>query len=103
VRVSVAGGAEEAIPRSGNYRLIASLSPSAVAPDGRIAVRVVSGDNWFWPAAILDPRTGVLTPLPSVQDLDMPRPAWGADGRLVSLALPWKSALWRFRPVTAQP
>jgi hypothetical protein len=100
VRVPVTGGKEEPIPWTSNLRLIESLSPGAVAPDGRIAVRVVSNDNWFWPAAILDPRSGALTQLPvSVQDLDMPAPAWTSDGRLVSLALPWKSAIWRFRPV----
>ena len=103
VRVPIAGGTEQPIPWSSKLRLISSLSPSAVAPDGRIAVRVVSDDSWFWPAAILDPRSGALTQLPGVRDLDMPAPAWGSDGRLVSPAVGWKSAIWRFRPVTRTP
>jgi hypothetical protein len=73
VRVPIAGGAEEPMSWSSNLRLISQLSPSAVGPDGRIAVRVVSNDSWFWPAPILDPRSGALTQIPGVQDLDMPR------------------------------
>ena len=102
VRVPIAGGAETPVPWTSDLRLIESLSPGAVAEDGRIAVRVVSKDNWFWPAAILDPRTGALTQIPALHDFDMPFPAWDRDGRLVSLALPWKSALWRFRQADRQ-
>ena len=101
VRVPAGGGAEQAIPMPSGVRLFTDLSPSAVALDGRIAVRIVPKDSWFWPAAVLDPRSGGLTQLPGVRDLDMPKPAWGADGRLVSLAQPERSSLWRFRPVTA--
>ena len=101
VRVPVGGGEEQAIPTPSGVRLFTELSPSAVAPDGRIAVRIVAADSWFWPAAILDPRTGGLTQLPGVRDLDMVKAAWGADGRLVSVVLPVRSSLWRFRPVTA--
>ena len=99
VRVPIAGGAEQAIPVPSDLRLYTDLSSSAVAPDGRIAVRMVPKDSWFWPAAILDPRSGAITQLPGVRDLDMPAPAWGPDGRLVSLAQPERSALWRFRAI----
>ena len=99
VRVPIAGGADEEIAVSRDRRLIADLSPSAVGPDGRIVVRVVAADSWFWPAAILDPRSGALTEIPGARDRDMDRPAWSPDGRLVSLALPMRSSLWRFRPV----
>jgi hypothetical protein len=33
------------------------IVPNAVGADGRFVVRVAH--NWFWPAAVLDPRTGL--------------------------------------------
>jgi hypothetical protein len=101
VRVPPSGGAEQPISMPNGLRLIADLSSGAVAPDGRIAVRYAPKDNWFWPTAILDPRSGKLTELPGVRDLDMNHASWASDGRLVSVALPERSALWRFRPVSS--
>ena len=66
---------------------------------GELLSESVQKDSWFWPAAVLDPRSGGLIQLPGVGDLDMPKAAWGADGRLVSLAQPTRSSLWRFRQV----
>ena len=55
----------------------------------------------FGAAAILDPRSGELSQVPGASDLDMVKAGWGRDGRLVSLALPERSSLWRFRQVNA--
>jgi hypothetical protein len=58
VRVSLTGGPDAVIPLDPQTQLRlapSGLTPNAVAPDGRVAVRVVSKDVWFWPAAILDP------------------------------------------------
>jgi eukaryotic-like serine/threonine-protein kinase len=74
------------------------LAPNAVAPDGRILVEVVSRASWFWPAAILDPKTGRLTIIPPGLAYDMTSAGWDAQGRVVTVALGLESSLWRFRP-----
>jgi dipeptidyl aminopeptidase/acylaminoacyl peptidase len=102
VRLAQAGGAEKAIPMPSGLKLLHDFSSGAVASDGRIAVQLAPKDSWFWPAAILDPRSGKITQLPVLREFDMPYPAWGPDGRLVSLALPFRSALWRFSPVAGE-
>ena len=75
-----------------------NLAPNAVAPDGRILVEVVSRSSWFWPAAILDPRTGRLAIVPPGLAYDMAGAGWDAQGRVVTIALAVESSLWRFRP-----
>jgi len=97
VRLPVGGGDATPIEWQGDPIFI-DLSPSAVAPDGRIAVRVVPKDSWFWPTAILDPRRGVLSPIPGVREIDMLSAAWTSDGRVVAFAVPFRSSLWRFQP-----
>jgi eukaryotic-like serine/threonine-protein kinase len=74
------------------------LAPNAVAPDGRILVEVVSRASWFWPAAILDPKTGRLSIIPPGLAYDMVSAGWDAQGRVVTVALGLESSLWRFRP-----
>jgi sugar lactone lactonase YvrE len=74
------------------------LAPNAVAPDGRILVEVVSRASWFWPAAILDPKTGRLTVVPPGVAYDMTFAGWDSQGRVVTVALGLESSLWRFRP-----
>lgn len=97
----MSGGREQPIPIAGDLRLTQDrLSPSAIAADGRIAVRVGWKDSWFWPAAVLDPRTGEVTPISKSIDLDMMSPGWTPDGRIVALGLPTQSTMWRFRPQT---
>jgi eukaryotic-like serine/threonine-protein kinase len=75
-----------------------TLAPNAVAPDGRILVEVVSRASWFWPAAILDPKTGRLAIIPPGLAYDMTLAGWDAQGRVVTVALGLESSLWRFRP-----
>ena len=75
-----------------------ALAPNAVAPDGRILVEVVSRASWFWPAAILDPKTGGLAIIPPGLTYDMVAAGWDAQGRVVTVALGLEASLWRFRP-----
>jgi hypothetical protein len=96
IRYSLSDGAEQRIPNSGRYPLSGGpLGPAAIGPDGRIAVRVSPLDSWFWPAAILDPRTGEME-LATEVEADMISPGWDDQGRFVTSALFFRSSLWRF-------
>ncbi|HXJ55866.1 MAG TPA: hypothetical protein VNU68_04300 [Verrucomicrobiae bacterium] len=50
---------------------------------------------WFWPAAIIDPRTGEME-LAAQIEADMVTPGWDDEGRLITSALFVCSSLWRF-------
>src|SRR5207253_5631861 len=100
IRVRVTGGQEEEIKLPQNLRLALDLAPNAVAKDGRIALRLVLPDSWFWGAAIFDPRTGRVEKVPGGDQADMLSPGWDSEGRLVTAALLMRSSLWRFSPET---
>ena len=103
IRVPLDGGAESEIAVTSALRVAAgsSLSSNAVGVDGRIVVQVAPPSSWFWPAAILDPKTGKLDVLPPGVSYDM-RGGWSSDGHVVYYSLGLESTLWRFRPVTAK-
>jgi hypothetical protein len=98
-RVPLDGGREQEIPVRGDLRLAPfPMHPGGVGPDGRIVIGVVSPSAWFWPAAILDPKTGKLELTPSGLTYDMTS-QWTADGSIVSSALPLEARLWRLVPI----
>jgi hypothetical protein len=98
VRVSLGSGDEQPIQIVGHARVapVWGLGPSAIAADGRMAVRVSSPESWFWPIGILDPRSGQIDFIPD-RDADMLAPAWTADGDIVTTAMGFRSSIWRFR------
>jgi eukaryotic-like serine/threonine-protein kinase len=100
VRVPLAGGIEEPIVLNSSVRLSggSNLAPNAVAPDGRIIHRIVSADSWFWPAAVIDPRTGTVDVVPPGFNIDMNTPGWTRDGKIVMQALFMRSILWQLKP-----
>ena len=101
VRVPLAGGPEVPVPVENGVRLVSGLSapgPNAVVKDGRIAVQVAIGASWFWPAGLLDPRTGRVQVLQIGYPADMPGPSWTPDGKIVMIAEPLRSSLWKFQP-----
>jgi hypothetical protein len=90
------------IPLADDARLVSSgapVSPNAVGKDGRILLQVANGSSWFWPAGILDPQTGRMQVLRIGYPADMPSPGWSSDGKIVLVAEPLRSSLWRFRAV----
>ncbi len=100
VRVPLAGGPERPVRVEGDARLVSGhnpLGPTAVARDGRILVQVQVGSSWFWPAGVLDPNTGRVSILKIGYPADMPAPGWTAEGKVVVVAKPFRSSLWRFR------
>jgi eukaryotic-like serine/threonine-protein kinase len=99
LHVPLDGTAPHELSIAGNMPIAPiALAPNAVAPDGRILVEVVSRASWFWPAAILDPKTGRLSIIPPGLAYDMVSAGWDAQGRVVTVALGLESSLWRFRP-----
>jgi hypothetical protein len=105
-RIPLAGGAQEPILFMGNLRLApAPLSSNAVAPDGRIAVTVVSADSWFRGIGILDPVTASLERVPVSFDGDLQSPAWARDGSgsLLGMGVSVRANLWQFQPRDGSP
>ena len=98
VRVPVDGGAAQDIPVRSPLPIASNLlNPNAVGPDGRIALEVGSPGLFFWPPAILDPKTGSLTIVPATAANDG-YAGWDAHGQIVTTAKAIESTLWRFRP-----
>ncbi len=96
--VPLAGGPDRPIPFQSSLRLATTpIAPGAVGPDGRIAVTVTSKDSWFWGAAVLDPATGAVTPVPLGFEGDVQFPTFARDGSLRAVGVGTRSALWRFR------
>jgi tRNA A-37 threonylcarbamoyl transferase component Bud32 len=99
LHVPLDGTAPHEIPVRGDLPIAPlGLAPNAVAPDGRILVEVVSRASWFWPAAILDPKTGRLAIVPPGQAYDVTSAGWDAQGRVMTVVLGLDASLWRFRP-----
>jgi hypothetical protein len=99
LHVPLDGSAPHEIPIRGDMPIApTTLAPNAVAPDGRIVVEVVSRASWFWPAAILDPKTGRLAIIPPGLAYDMFSAGWDAQGRVVTVALGLEASIWRVRP-----
>lgn len=100
VRVPLSGGPDQPISTDSAHRLAPSpWGIGAIGKDGRLAVRLAPKDSWFWPAAILDPRTGKIETIPAGFDADMAYPAWDRQGRLVTSASTLSASLWRLRPI----
>jgi serine/threonine protein kinase len=102
VRMTLSGTVVRPIQVTGDIHLAAGsgqLSPTAVARDGRILVAAVSGSLWTWPAGILNPDTGAIQILKLGYPADAFSPGWSPDGKVVMMANPIRSSLWRFRRV----
>jgi hypothetical protein len=74
-----------------------SLSPSAVAPDGRILVQVNEPHVWFYRMAAVDPHTGRLDLIPVDYDGDVWYPGWTPDGKIIGVGMQYSAGLWRVR------
>ncbi|HEV2423934.1 MAG TPA: protein kinase [Terriglobia bacterium] len=97
LRVPVSGGAEQPIPIVSDLPLApVQLSPNAIGKDGRVLLSVAAPG--FVGAGFLDPRSGKLEKIPLTFTGDVLAPGWLGDGRVLSGAWPFRSALWRFRP-----
>ena len=97
-RTDLNGTSELPLPFQSPLRLAnLPLSPSAVGPDGRIALTVTSSDSWFREAALLDPVSGAVEKIPVAFEGDLFFPAWSKDGTLLGMGVSIRSSLWRFK------
>jgi len=97
IRVPLDGSREQEIPRGETGRPASSLTPNAIARDGRI-LTPMGGSTWNWPAGILDPSTGRYTRIPLDRDVDYHALAWAPEGHIVALASGAETTIWRFTP-----
>ena len=100
VRMKASGGEVQLIPLQGDLRLIPRpLVPGAVR-QGRLVLGVASVDSWFWHAATVDLKTGVVTKLAEKNPSDFHFATWRADGAAIGFGYGLDTTLWRF---TSQP
>jgi eukaryotic-like serine/threonine-protein kinase len=100
VKMPLTGAPVRPIPLAGDVHLVSdgALSATAVGKDGRILVQAAAGSMWTWPVGLLNPETGSVQILKFPYPADMPTPGWSPDGKVVVVAEPIRSSLWRFRP-----
>lgn len=92
---------------AGDWRVyglgVSNLMGHAVAFDGRLVIRTMPPASWMFPIGILDARTGgPIVAFLDPRDTDMWSAGWDRAGRIVALASPIRSELWRFRPAPAR-
>ena len=65
---------------------------------------LASADSWFWHAATIDLKTGVVTKLTDVNPSDFHLATWSADGVPIGFGYGLNTSLWRFsrQPVQVQ-
>jgi hypothetical protein len=98
VRAPVAGGPDTPIPVPPELRVAPILlQANAVGKDGRILAQLASPASWFWPAGLVDPRTGRAQVIQVGYDADVDG-GWTPDGKLLLDAAALRVSLWRFRP-----
>jgi eukaryotic-like serine/threonine-protein kinase len=100
VRMKPSGGAVEEIPIRGDLRLTPRPLLSGAVRQGRLALAVASADSWFWHAAILDLKTGVVTKLAETNPSDFHFVTWRSDGVPIGFGYGLDTRLWKF---TARP
>jgi hypothetical protein len=98
VRMKPAGGDVTDIPMHGSWRIVQRpLVPGAIR-QGRMLLPVASTDSWFWHAALLDLKTGSVTPLVERTPSDFHFVTWRADGVPIGFGFGLETRLWRFTP-----
>ena len=108
IRVAPGEGRDSPLPvESSEWRLADTNSQSftggAVAADGRGVARIAGPGSAYWPVGVFDTRSGGTVALPAdPTQFDMYSASWDREGRLVMLAHPFRSELWRFRPEPAE-
>jgi eukaryotic-like serine/threonine-protein kinase len=98
VKVSAAGGKPEMLHvENGQWIAPVPTGARALTRDGKMLVSVSPADSWFYRVGVLDVATGRLTPVRVTYAGDTLSGNWTADGRVISVGLPLKSHVWRFR------
>jgi Tol biopolymer transport system component len=82
-----------------NSQSIAPVSVGArsLNRDGKMLINVSPRDSWFYRLVVLDLATGHVTPMKVTYSGDTISGNWTADGHVLSVGLPLRSHIWRFR------
>lgn len=73
------------------------LGTAAVDAKGRVLIAISPPNSWFFRTSVVDPATGRVTPINLPYAGDTLTANWTGDGHILSVGLPLRSHLWRFR------
>ncbi len=91
VHRSIVDGREEPVRLPAEPRLAPiAWGSNTIGPDGRLGLRLALRDSWFWPAAVFDPATGHVDPIPGGDQADMVRRS--AAGQIKRFSWPLSSS-----------
>jgi serine/threonine protein kinase len=97
-RVLIPGGKTEDIPLAKGQELApVPTGGRSINSRGKMLVNTSPPDSWFYRVAVLDLATGEITPIKVDYAGDTLSGNW-TDGRVISVGLPLKIRIWRFRP-----
>lgn len=97
-RFSLSDGNMEQIRIGGEQELApVPTGGRAISTGGKILITTAPSDSWFYRVAILDLKTGGISPIKVNYAGDTLSGNWSQDGRVISVGLPLKSRIWRFR------
>lgn len=96
-RVGIDGGKVESVHIAKDLELAPVPTGGHSIRQGKMLVTTSPSDSWFYRVAILDLQTGKITPIKVSYPGDTLSGNWAADGRVISVGLPLKSRVWRFR------
>jgi Tol biopolymer transport system component len=100
VSVSADGGGTKEIHLDSSQSLApVSVGSRALNPDGKMLINISPSDSWFYRVAVLDLATGRIKSIPVTYPGDTMSANWTTDGRVLSVGLPLRSHIWRFRMV----
>lgn len=97
-RVPATGGkAQDVHLANGQGMAPVPTGARAISRQGKMLVNTSPTDSWFYRVAILDLKTGLITPIKVSYAGDTLSGNWAPDGRVISVGLPLKSRVWRFQ------
>jgi eukaryotic-like serine/threonine-protein kinase len=100
-RVFLDGGKVQEVHLEGNQSMApVPTGARAINRQGKMLITISPSDSWFYRVAVLNLGTGQIDPIKIAYPGDTLSANWTADGRVISVGLPLKSHVWRFRPAS---
>jgi hypothetical protein len=97
-KVSLSGGNSEQVQlENGQWLAPVPTGARAINRDGKMLITTSPSDSWFYRVAVLDTQTGKTAPIKVTYSGDTLSGNWTADGHVISVGLPLRSHVWRFR------
>jgi Tol biopolymer transport system component len=98
VKVPATGGQEIKIPlENGQSIAPVPIGARSINDKGKMVIAVSPSNSWFYRVVVLDLATGRVTLVKVAYVGDTLCANWAPDGRVLSIGLPLKSHVWRFR------